>query len=85
MVCRIFLKDCNELKDRILEYSDEQVNTMLTMIVNLNWSLIREMLNLWTDMEKNKDEWDTERINDAQKVIDTFQELESIVKGVPMT
>lgn len=84
MVCRIFLKDCNELKDRIIEYSEEQTNTMLTLIVNLDWSLVREMINHWTSMDSNDSEWAKDKIKQAQKLTDNFQELESIVKGVPI-
>jgi len=73
------------MKDKIIEYSDEQVNTILTMVVNLNWSLIREMINHWTNMDSNNSKWESDKIKEAQKLVDSFQEIESTVKGVPIT
>jgi len=70
---------------RIIEYSDSQTNTILTLIVNLHWDLVREMLNFWTDMDQDTTKWEVEKIKRANKLTDDLQELESIVKGVPIT
>lgn len=71
--------------DRIIEYSDSQTNTILTLVVNLHWDLIREMLNFWTDMDQDTTKWEIKKIKRANKLTDDLQELESIVKGVPIT
>jgi len=72
------------LSDRV-EYSNEQVGTMMEIIVNLHWDLLREILNNWTNMDTNPSEWNVEKINRAQKLTDDLQELESIIKGVPIS
>lgn len=69
----------------VIEYTEEQSNTILTLVANLHWDLVREMLNTWTNPDKNPDKFDPEKINRSQKVVDDLQEIESIVKGVPIT
>jgi len=73
------------LTERIIEYSDQQTNTILTLVVNLHWDLVREMLNFWTNMDKNTETFDLEKIKRSQKLTDDLQELESIITGVPIS
>lgn len=72
------------MMDKIIEYTENQTNTILTLIANLSWDLVREMLNFWTDMDQNTTKWEEEKIKRANKLTDDLQELESIVKGVPI-
>lgn len=67
--------------DRILELSENQTNTILYIFVNLHWDLLREILNDWSDMDKTKE---TKTIKKGLKLLDDFQELESIIRGVPI-
>lgn len=70
--------------DKIIEYSENQTTTILTLFANLHWDLVREMLNFWTDVDQNTSKWEDEKIKRANKLTDDLQELESIVKGVPI-
>jgi len=66
------------------EYSDAQCMTMLELIVNLHWDLIREAVDVWSDLGKNNNEFSDEKTKRGLKLVDDLQELESIVKGVPI-
>ena len=69
---------------REVELSENQTNTILYTIVNLHWDLVREMLDFWTDENKNPENWDEKKIKRADKLVDDLQELESIIRGVPI-
>ena len=75
-------KNMSELNFK--EYSDAQCNTMLELIVNIHWDLIREAVDVWSDLCKNKSEFSDEKTKRALKLVDDLQDLESIVKGVPI-
>lgn len=66
------------------EYTDPQCMTMLELIVNLSWDLIREAVDVWSDLSKNNKEFSDEKSKRALKLVDDLQDLESMVKGVPI-
>lgn len=70
---------------REIEISENQTNTILTIVVNLHWDLVREMLNYWTDENINAKVWNEKKIKRASKLTDDLQELESIIRGVPIS
>jgi len=66
------------------EYTDSQCNGMLELIVNLHWDLIREAVDVWSDVGKNNNKFSEEKIKRGLKLVDDLQDLESMVKGVPI-
>ncbi len=46
----------NMSKLNFKEYTDPQCMTMLELIVNLSWDLIREAVDVWSDLSKNNKE-----------------------------
>lgn len=67
-----------------ITYTSKQVGTILDLCVNLHWDLVREMLNVWTNLEYNEEVFDDDKIKRAKQLTDDFQELESTIKGVPI-
>jgi len=74
----------NMSKLNFKEYTDSQCNGMLELIVNLHWDLIREAVDVWSDLSKNNKEFSDEKTKRALKLVDDLQDLESMVKGVPI-
>ncbi len=74
----------SEENDILVGYSTRQIGTVMGILVNLQWGFLRDALADWADNDYRNREITPEILNMVEKFASDLQELESIIKGVPI-